>query len=230
MSPMTTQGLSLLQHGRRRAKAVAEAVLPRSLVVWRGTAAAGRASSGRVALTFDDGPTSLTRAYLEVLEHFGVRATFFLVGELCAAEPELVEAIARGGHEIAGHGYTHRRFPRLSAPELLDELERTRRLLPMEGHHRPLVRPPHGAVSVASMLTTASAGFTTALWSYDSGDWATDDTKSLVARFTSERVEAGDIVLLHEGQSWTLEALPRIVETLREEGHELVTMGECLAR
>src|SRR5689334_16119621 len=113
--------------GRRGVRALAEAVVPPSFVVWRGPAphehVGGQRS--RIALTFDDGPTSLTRDYLAVLERFGARATFFLVGELCARHPELVLAIERAGHEIAGHGYTHRRFPELSRHALTVELQQT---------------------------------------------------------------------------------------------------------
>ena len=222
---------TLLGRGKRGVRSLAQAILPASLVVWRGPTSTRSANgAGRVALTFDDGPTSLTRDYLAVLERFGARATFFLVGDLCARHPELVAAIARGGHEIAGHGYTHRRFPDLSARELTEELERTRRLLPPDGRKRSFVRPPHGTISVSSTLTTASAGFSTILWSYDSGDWATEVADEVAARFVDRPVQAGEIVLLHEGQPWTLDALPKILSTLTEAGHELVTTGELLGR
>ena len=220
---------SLLTRGRRGVRALAEAIVPSALVVWRGPQSAAGAP-GRIALTFDDGPTSLTRDYLAVLERFGARATFFLVGELCARHPELVAAIARGGHEIAGHGYTHRRFPDLSLRNLRTELERTRLLLPPDGRQRSLVRPPHGAVSLGSTLTTASAGFTTVLWSYDSGDWATESATAVAERFVTQTPTDGEIILLHEGQTWTLDALPTILGTLREAGHEPVTTGELLGR
>jgi peptidoglycan/xylan/chitin deacetylase (PgdA/CDA1 family) len=222
----------LRERVKRGARAAAGTLLPASLIVWRGPRSApGKvATRTRVALTFDDGPTALTREYLAVLERFGARATFFVVGELCARHPELVLAIAKEGHELAGHGYTHRRFRDLSRRELGYELTMTRRLLPGDGRKRAFVRPPHGAVSLSSTLTTASAGFTTALWSYDSGDWATENAADVVARFYEHPVESGDVVLLHEGQTWTLDALPKIVETLQRAGHELVTMGELLGR
>jgi peptidoglycan/xylan/chitin deacetylase (PgdA/CDA1 family) len=182
-----------------------------------------------VALTFDDGPNDLTRAYLDVLERFGACATFFLVGELCAAHPHLVSAIAAGGHELSGHGYTHRRFPSLSADQLREELTRTAALLPPRPGRRPLVRPPHGAVSISSTLTCASAGFTTVLWSHDSGDWDTTRADDVCARFESpQTLEGGAIVLLHEGQPWTLQALPKILSKLSEAGHDLVTVGDLL--
>jgi len=239
------QGSGLLERGRRGAKVLAEQLLPESLVVWRGRegrhmpltalrrrlscGAAPVASAGRVALTFDDGPTSLTSAYLDVLAELDVRATFFLVGELCEQHPELVSALAVRGHQLAGHGYTHRRFTSLSQAELADELERTRLLLPAGEGQRWLVRPPYGAVSLRSLAACRRHGFTTVLWSLNSGDWRSHDASQVERIVAEQSATAGAIVLLHEGQSWTMKALPAIVGGLRQAGHELVTVGELLA-
>jgi peptidoglycan/xylan/chitin deacetylase (PgdA/CDA1 family) len=215
----------LLRHRplRRAAQIVAETVLPESMVVWHGPN-----NRSRVALTFDDGPNELTTAYLDVLERYRARATFFLVGEYCARDPERVAEITARGHEVAGHGYTHRPFPWLCDLNLLEEeLERTAALLPCTPRHK-LVRPPHGAVSVASLVATARAGFQTVLWSLDSGDWRTEETREITGVF-GDGIQPGSIVLLHEGQAWTLRALPRILEQLLEAGHEPVTVGELLS-
>jgi len=230
------EALSVVQpelraRSRRGAQVLAEAILPASMVVWRGREAHHRPKAkraGRVALTFDDGPTPLTREYLDVLDQLGVRATFFLVGELCAQHPEIVADIAARGHEIAGHGYTHRRFTELSAEELTDELERTQALLPQSPQSRPLVRPPHGAVSLRSMLTCSRRGFTTVLWSFNSEDWRKKETSQVEGTFRERSAGAGEIVLLHDGQRWTVNALPTIVRRLEKAGHELVTVGELL--
>jgi len=194
-----------------------------------GGAPQRRRLPGRIALTFDDGPTSLTPQYLAVLKQLGVRATFFVIGELCTQRPDLVAAIAAHGHELAGHGYTHRRFTELSKLELTEELERTEALLPPRpSTSRPLVRPPHGSVSVRSMLTCRSRGFTTVLWSFNSDDWCNKDTAQVEETFHERTAAAGEIVLLHEGQSWTMNALPTIVGALEKAGHDLVTVGELL--
>lgn len=212
--------------GRRSAKALAELVLPRSTVIWRGSDT--RPGPGKVALTFDDGPTALTPEYLDVLERLEVRATFFVVGELCRAHPELLAEISERGHELAGHGYTHRRFTELSERELRSELDSTQALLPSRGA-RELVRPPFGAISLRSMLTCARAGYTTVLWSVDSNDWCNLEASSVAQPFRARPLAAGEIVLLHDGQPWTLDALPEIVDSLRKVGHEPVTVGELLA-
>lgn len=225
-------------------KALAEDLLPEAAVVFRGRQARTRplssvrrvllgqrpdARPGRVALTFDDGPTPLTPRLLDLLAELDVRATFFLIGENCAERPELVQAISAAGHEVASHGYTHRRFTSLSRRELESELERTRALLPEPALRRPLVRPPYGSVSVASLLACARQGFTTVLWSVNSCDWRERDAQEVAKVTLEQTAEPDDIVLFHEGQAWTLEALPAIVAGLKQAGHELVTVGELLA-
>ena len=226
--------------GRRSAKVIAQHLLPRSVAVWRGSEARHRGlgalrygwrtntAPGRVALTFDDGPAPLTHEYLRVLAELDARATFFLVGEMCVEYPELVRAIAVHGHEVAGHGYTHRRFTSLTRAELEAELWRTAAVLPPTPAAKKLVRPPYGAVSLATLATCARHGFTRVMLSLNSGDWRERSAPDVAKTFV-QAVAPGEIVLLHEGQPWTLDALPTIIENLRKCGHELVTVSELLA-
>lgn len=225
-------------------KALAEDLLPDSALILRGregrkaplSSLRGellgrrpRSVPGRIALTFDDGPTPLTPRLLEVLAELNVRGTFFVIGELCAARPDLVQAIADAGHELASHGYTHRRFTALSRRELEAELARTSELLPRPRTPRPLVRPPYGSLSPYSLLICAQRGFTTVLWSLNSHDWRLQDAGAVAKKTLTQRANPGEILLFHEGQAWTLDALPAIVGGLRQAGHELVTVGELLA-
>jgi peptidoglycan-N-acetylglucosamine deacetylase len=199
-------------------------VLPRAVLIGRGPA-----DRRRVALTFDDGPSEMTGGYLDALEAAGARATFFVVGETCVLHRAALLAIVARGHEVAAHGYTHRPFPSLAASELRDELEQTARLLPPP-RQRPLVRPPSGRVSPGSIAHSARAGYTTVLWSLDSDDCRTSSPAQLIANLAPQRLSAGDIVLLHEGQAWTLEALPAALGALREAGYEMVTVSELISR
>jgi peptidoglycan/xylan/chitin deacetylase (PgdA/CDA1 family) len=102
-------------------------------------------------------------------------------------------------------------------------------LLPAQLDGRAWVRPPHGSVDATSLVTLRLAGYTVALWSVDSHDYEDRDPAVLAARCTADRIRGGDVMLFHEGQSWTLEALPRIVEQLRGAGYELVTMYDLYA-
>jgi len=209
--------------GRAR-RAFAEA-MPRSIIVRRGPE---RSKTGgkQIALTFDDGPDELTDAYLDVLDRFDARATFFVIGKACVAHPTAVRRMVARGHEVAGHGFEHVAFPKLGASELVDELARTAALLPVPRTRRPLVRPPTGATTPSSLARCARAGYTTVLWSLDSDDCRTQDPDEIVARLAPESLRPGEIVLLHETQRWTLAALPRILENLSRAGWRAVPVGE----
>jgi peptidoglycan/xylan/chitin deacetylase (PgdA/CDA1 family) len=208
----------------RTAKRAMASLLPQSWLIVHGPR-----NKRRIALTFDDGPTELTPAYLEVLDHYRVKGTFFLVGQACERWPAEALQIARRGHALGGHGYTHRTFPTLESRTLLDELRRTHELLPGESRGRRWLRPPYGAMTPRSLFECARAGFSTVLWSYDSGDSWTTAPEALIGSFVAQPPRSGDIVLLHEDQPHTLKALPDLLERLLESDYELVTVPELVA-
>jgi len=189
----------------------------------------GPAASRRVALTFDDGPDSMTPRYLDLLDELGVLATFFLIGERAEQHPELVREYLRRGHQVASHGYDHTRFPKLSRRELLEQCERTDGAIGGQLTGRSWVRPPHGSLDAPALVTLVAAGYTIAMWSVDSCDYSERDPETLADRCAPGAVGAGDVLLFHEGQDWTLAALPRIVTALHATGLECVTMYDLFA-
>jgi len=200
-------------------------VLPRS-ILW--THGARDPTRKRVALTFDDGPDTMTPLYLDVLWRLNVRATFFLVGENAARRPDLVNQYRRRGHDVGGHGWTHVPFSTMSDQRLRSELAQTEAALGA-GEGRPrLVRPPRGALSARALFRIAAAGYTTVLWSLDSDDCRGRDSETVERRVLPRAVSPGDVVLLHELQPWTLAALPSIVHALRLADWELVTVSELM--
>jgi peptidoglycan/xylan/chitin deacetylase (PgdA/CDA1 family) len=206
-----------------RIKALAARAIPDRLLIRRGAPGAQR-----VALTFDDGPHELTDAYLDLLDRFGARATFFVVGRECETYRDTLLRIVARGHEVASHGFTHTAFTSLDIGALRDELARTAALLPPAVTARPLVRPPYGATSMRSLAVSAQAGYTTVLWSRDSDDCRTTAPADVVARLAPDALTPGDIVLLHEAQDWTLAALPEALAALAAAGWQAVTVGEIL--
>jgi len=190
----------------------------------------GPLASNRFALTFDDGPSALTPQYLELLDDLGVPATFFLNGESAARHPDLVREYVRRGHQVANHGYDHTRFPTLSRKELLEQIDRTEAAIGGQVTGRPWIRPPHGDVDVASLITLRSRGYLVALWSIDSADHDETVPARIAETCSPAVVRGGDVILFHEGQSWTLEALPPIVSGLLASGLEAVTMHDLFAR
>jgi peptidoglycan/xylan/chitin deacetylase (PgdA/CDA1 family) len=190
----------------------------------------GPSTAKRVALTFDDGPDDHTLRYLDVLDDLGIPATFFLVGEDAARRPELVREYLRRGHQLASHGYDHTRFSQLSRRELLAQCERTETALNGQFSGRPWVRPPHGSLDASSVVTLLAGGYTVAMWSFDAKDYSDKNADSLVERCRPEHISPGEVLLFHEGQQWTLDALPRIVTGLHAAGYECVTMHDLFAR
>lgn len=209
---------------RRRARDVLFGALPPAYLIRRGPSGARR-----VALTFDDGPDELTEEYLAVLDRLGAPATFFIMGDRSSDRPQLIREYQRRGHQIAGHGWDHTAFPTLSTAGLRDQLRRTDAVLGPQPAGRPWVRPPHGALSGRVIAQLLGAGYTIAMWSFDSKDYEIKEPDALVERCDPSAMAPGEVLLFHEGQRWTLEALPRIVGNLRAAGYECVTMADLFA-
>ena len=189
----------------------------------------GPATAKRVALTFDDGPDHMTLQYLDKLDELGVPATFFVIGEHAEAHPELVREYLRRGHQIASHGYDHTRFTKLARRALLDQCARTEQVIGGQISGRPWVRPPHGSIHASSLVSLLVGGYTVALWTLDSKDWGDRDPAVLAERCGPSNITPGEVLLFHEGQQWTLDALPRIVTAIQASGYECVTMLDLFA-
>lgn len=181
-----------------------------------------------VSLTFDDGPDEETTELLDLLDRLRLLATFFLLGQRVEANRSLVTDIVARGHEIASHGWAHRRVTQMSAPELNADLARTQSVLPPSPGRR-LFRPPHGDISARSLGQIALAGYTTVLWSIDSFDSRPIGSARIVDGIRQATPRPGDILLLHEGERTTREALPGIASLLRARGLRSVPVSYLLA-
>ncbi|HEY0192312.1 MAG TPA: polysaccharide deacetylase family protein, partial [Kofleriaceae bacterium] len=141
--------------------------------VFPGVVRRGPALAKRVALTFDDGPDHMTGDYLDLLDKLGVPATFFLIGNRAEQRQDIVREYVRRGHQIAGHGFDHKRFNKLSRRDLLAQCARTESALGGQMSGRPWVRPPHGSVDASSLVNLITSGYTVAMWSLDAKDYDT---------------------------------------------------------
>jgi peptidoglycan-N-acetylglucosamine deacetylase len=196
--------------------------VPGGRLIWRGPT-----DVRRVALTFDDGPDELTPRYLDVLERYGVAATFFVMGDLTEARPGSIEEYLRHGHQVGSHGYDHTSFDRLRPWHVLDQLARTQKAIGPVPQGRLWVRPPYGAMGPIDLATMLMTGHVVAMWSVDSRDFEEAPVEELAGRCAE--VANGDVLLFHEGNEWTLRALPVIIERLQARGFELVTMADLVA-
>jgi peptidoglycan/xylan/chitin deacetylase (PgdA/CDA1 family) len=187
-----------------------------------------------VALTFDDGPHPAgTPAVLAALERAGAHATFFLVGEQVRRDPPLAREIVAAGHAVALHGDRHRCQLRLTPRTLDDDLARVvATVADATGASPTLYRPPYGVFSLAGLALVRRRGWRELLWSRWGRDWRAHTTPAAIARRASRDLGAGDVILLHDADtysaagSWrrTAQALPAVLEAVRRAGLETVTL------
>lgn len=186
----------------------------------------------KIALTFDDGPhPQYTDRILEVLEREGVRATFFVIGSNVRLYPEITKRVLAAGHEIGNHTYSHPLVPLTATEELEREVEQTDTLLLSLGIPRPVFfRPPQGKFPPDAEGFLERTGKIAVLWSIDTRDWAHTETEQMI-REVEEKVGGGDIILFHDfvgGKTNTVDAIKKLIPTLRERGYQFVTLSELL--
>jgi len=184
-----------------------------------------------VALTFDDGPTPRgVAAVLPILDRYGARATFFLIGKDLERHPEAAREILAAGHELGNHTYSHQRNVGHSRAFYRDEIGKTERLLRNIGSDSALFRPPYGRKLVGLPIEVERAGLHTITWDVEDRAGQFPDPTDY-ARDIVERVKPGSIILIHpmyRGNATARDALPLILAQLRSRGYEVVTVTELL--
>ena len=179
-----------------------------------------------VALTFDDGPhPDYTGPLLDGLKQRGVRATFFLVGTQIQYAPELVPRMAREGHQIGVHTYSHVSVTGLEQEEFRLQVEGTRRLIcSMLGERELWLRPPYGILDENAQ---SWADGPVILWSVDPEDWKDDKVKRIKEHLVTN-VRDGDIILMHDIYPSSVEAALAAVDELKRQGFCFVTVAELM--
>jgi peptidoglycan/xylan/chitin deacetylase (PgdA/CDA1 family) len=192
----------------------------------------------RVALTFDDGPDpEVTPRVLDALAAGGAHATFFVIGRALEAHPALARRIVAEGHELANHSYRHSRFQNFFGQRRQDEEigggEAAIRKFSQQGEI--LFRSPVGLKSPPLAEAARRRGLQIVAWSLHSRDTRLTQAGVLAQRVL-QRVRAGDIVLFHDGHDLPgrhrpgcADALPAILEGLKQRRLESVTVSELLA-
>jgi peptidoglycan/xylan/chitin deacetylase (PgdA/CDA1 family) len=181
-----------------------------------------------VALTFDDGPNpGFTDRVLDVLKAKHVHATFFDVGRMAQAYPDLVKREIKEGHAVGDHSWSHPMLAHRSDSSARDELQRTRDLLRKLGATCTVFRPPYGSYTGSTVAIASSLGMRTVVWSADPSDYRRPPVGTIVARVMSQ-VRPGVIILMHDGggdRSNTIAAVPIIIDTLRKQGYSFDTLS-----
>lgn len=190
------------------------------------SASATPVEAPKIALTFDDGPSTVwTPALLDGLKERGVKATFFLIGENADKNPEIVKRMAEEGHLIGNHTYHHVELTKVSENEARLELADTSAVIVrITGKEPEYMRPPFGAWQ---RKLEQEIQMLPVLWTIDPLDWTTENQDEIVNKVVTE-AEENDIILLHDCYKSSVEAGLRIVDILQEEGFVFVTVDELL--
>lgn len=183
-----------------------------------------------VALTFDDGPSATTIEVLDILEKYGVRATFFLIGNLITDETKpIMERELKMGCEIANHSFTHSDMSVMSAEEIKNEIDHTTKLIKETVNYDvKFFRPPYILLS-DTMYDTIEFPF---IQGMGCKDWEAETTAEERKRIVLSEIKDGTMVLLHDfiGNDNTVKALPDMIEGLKAQGYSFVTVSELFEK
>ena len=184
-----------------------------------------------VSISFDCAwGTDHTDEILNALKNCNVRATWFMVEFWAEKYEDYVKKIDAAGHEIGTHSSTHSYMSKLNSEEIKAELNSSSEAIEkVTGKKVELFRPPYGDYDNELIKTASEMGYYTIQWDTDSLDWK-DLSKSDIALKVINSVKSGSIILMHNNGLHTAEAVPVILETLKNRGYTFVPIGELIYR
>ncbi len=187
--------------------------------VWRG-----KKSEKRIYLTFDDGPSvENTMWILRKLDDFGIKATFFCIGNNVEKFPDMFEEIKKRGHLVGSHGYSHVRGLWRNTNEYFADIRKGAELAGSK-----LFRPPHGRISPSQALHL-SKEYTVVLWDVITRDYDRDLLPEDVYNIAISYGRKGSIVVFHDSLKAQVNmryAFPRAVEYWLKRGYSFGTLQE----
>jgi peptidoglycan-N-acetylglucosamine deacetylase len=151
-----------------------------------------------LTLTFDDGPDPVwTPEVLKALQRFGVKGTFFLVGEKVKETPWLASAISAAGHEIGLHCHRHIRHSDLTEREIDRDTHAALEVFAQVGVTPEYWRTPWGVCTQASFRVAERHGLKLVRWSIETYDWRGRKASAMFNR-VARRLAEGQVVLMHD--------------------------------
>ncbi|BCH65556.1 MULTISPECIES: polysaccharide deacetylase family protein [Rhizobium/Agrobacterium group] len=181
-----------------------------------------------VILTFDDGPAlTKTETILDTLDHYNVKATFMMVGEMAKAHPEIAQEVLRRGHSIGSHTYRHPNLKGMAFDQAMNEIMRGETAVKVAAHVDTVgfFRFPY--LSDTHRLRSALAARGTVILDVDidTKDYYKDTPNAVVDRtMVAFGAHQGGIILMHDIHKRTVTMLPRLLDRLSAEGYKVVTL------
>ncbi|MFE9566685.1 polysaccharide deacetylase family protein [Streptomyces sp. NPDC006487] len=219
LEPMTSEGAP------ERVPVAKPAVRTRPILELPAGAQRGSGSASAMTLTFDDGPDPrYTPAILDTLARHGVRAMFFVCGEMAVDNPDLLRRMVAEGHVIGNHTWTHPQLTKISRPAMASEIGRTSEVVQQAVGTAPLwFRAPYGAWNRAAFEIGAELGMEPLAWTVDTLDWKEPGTVTIVSRVLKQAAP-GVIVLNHDAggnRSQSVQALASYLPQLLGRGFRM---------
>ena len=179
-----------------------------------------------VALTFDDGPNpATTNQALDTLSKYGIKATFFVLGKNVSGNEEILKRMKADGHVIGNHSWSHPVLSKLSLDEAKKQITDTEdALTKVLGSSSKLMRPPYGAIT-DDIRNSLDLSFI--MWDVDSLDWKSKNEAAILTEIQRE-VKNGSIILMHDIHAETVNALPKVIDYLKGQGYDFVTIPDLL--
>ena len=179
-----------------------------------------------VALTFDDGPNpATTNQALDTLSKYGIKATFFVLGKNVSGNEEILKRMKADGHVIGNHSWSHPILSQLSLDEAKKQITDTEdALTKVLGSSSKLMRPPYGAIT-DDIRNSLDLSFI--MWDVDSLDWKSKNEAAILTEIQRE-VKNGSIILMHDIHAETVNALPKVIDYLKGQGYDFVTVPDLL--
>lgn len=181
------------------------------------------ANKKMVALTFDDGPNYNTSKILEILNKYNVSATFFVLGSKISGNEKILKKMDKYGMEIGNHTYSHKLMTKMDNEHIIKEIKDTNELIyNVIGRYPKVVRPSYGSFN---KKIKESINMPIIIWNIDTLDWKSHNSTKIVSRIMN-KVNDGDIILMHDIYSATVKAVDIVVPKLISEGYQIVSVSE----
>ena len=175
-----------------------------------------------VYLTFDDGPIpEVTPWVLDLLDSFGIKATFFMVGDNVRRHPELLDEVRRRGHSYGNHTMHHLQGMKVRGVKYLRDVRQADEII-----DSPLFRPPHGILRWGQARALKSH-FNIIMYDLVTRDYNSRLTPEQVVNNVKKYARKGSIIVFHDSlKSWKnlKEALPKAIQWLKDEGYEFLPL------
>ena len=185
----------------------------------------------KVALSFDAAwGNEDTQEILNILAEEGVHVTFFMTGGWVSKFPDDVKKIAEAGHDLGNHSENHLQMSTLSVDQCTEELQKVHdKVKELTGVEMTLFRPPYGDYNDNVINAATNLGYKTVQWDVDSLDWKDYGVDSIINTVCNHKhLGNGSIILMHNGATYTADALRSVIQGLKEQGYEIVPISELV--